>query len=724
MYGVKGAIMNKTLSGIIKAALLTSFINVAAMADFREHFDLGQNYLSQYQYSGAITEFKSALRINYLDTSARIGLINSYLARGAEYANKDRAWKKAANDYRSALFYLKMYPNEEAVRNSSNVISQVASNLNRCLDEINYNRDSQNRYDVAKKLRAEGNFPAAAYEFSQSLGAKNLQKDSFEQIGEIMNVLGNKQRAAEYYKKAVAVAPTDLNLRLLYAKSLDAIKENDDAINEYSYVLERANADNKDILYTLERTFVKKLDETPKNANIHANMGAVLQKEGRFDEALTYYKQAEALDPSNINTRINVGTLYQQKEDYRTAIKAYETVLILYPDNVNANLYRAQCYEKLGETKIAQEGYKKVLALDPNNEIIKAQMLENVKKTSTPVAFVEHVKSNFAQNNPAGILYDYAIELHKAGKIDDAIYMYNEAIKSAENSAEPEMYVNLALAQAQGEKYESAINTLESASVRYPNNKQIKETSKNIANMKTDKLISQAAAFYGNKDYEKAISTYLSINPPTSDIMIGVASAYMELGDRQNAIEYYKKALALKPVDSDIAFYIASLYGEQEDYVNAKDYLHKAITFDKNNTQAVDYLKSIEEMESSNALNDAITKYEAQDYDNSLAMFNSILSKEPENAYALYYRGMIYDTKSERYKAITDLKKAYGLNKEFIICAYMIASNYDALEKYKDAYNYYMEYANSDAPDDDYKKYAQARAEELKKYAESKTAAK
>ena len=42
-------------------------------------------------------------------------------------------------------------------------------------------------------------------------------------------------------------------------------------------------------------------------------MGAILQKEGRFDEALTYYKQAEALDPSNINTRINVGTLYQQK---------------------------------------------------------------------------------------------------------------------------------------------------------------------------------------------------------------------------------------------------------------------------------------------------------------------------------------------------------------------------------------------------------------------------
>ena len=127
-------------------------------------------------------------------------------------------------------------------------------------------------------------------------------------------------------------------------------------------------------------------------------------------------------------------------------------------------------------------------------------------------------------------------------------------------------------------------------------------------------------------------------------------------------------------------------------------------------------------MESSNALNEAISKYEAQDDDGNLAQFNSIISKEPENAYALYYRGMIYDTKGERYKSITDLKKAYKLNPEFTICTYMIASNYDALEKFKDAYTYYTEYANSQAPDDDYKKYAAARAEELKKYADDKTA--
>lgn len=707
--------MKKQFVTLAKLSLIMCLISGTAFADFREHFDLGQNYLANYQYSGAITEFKNALRINYLDNSARIGLINSYLARGTEYANKDKNWEKAANDYRSALFYLMYYPETQATQNSAQAINQVSSNLNRCLDEINFSKSPQNRFNTAKRLRAEGNFAAAAYEFNQSLGNKELQKSSFQQIGDIMKLLGNNPKAANYYKKAVAVGPQDLDLRLTYAKILDSIDQGDNAIQEYSYVLEKTSPENKEVLYTLERTFRKKLEATPKNGNLNANMGAVLQKAGKLDEALAFYKQAETLDPSNINTRINVGTLYQQKEDYRTAIKAYESVLILYPNNVNANLYRAQCYDKLNETKLAQEGYKKVMALDPNNEYIKAQLTENAKKTMTPEQFVAHVKTNLANSNPSGILYDYAIELHKNGKIDNAIYMYNEAIKL--NGNNPEMYVNLALAQAQGNSFDNALNTLKIAQAKFPKDTTITNTSKNIISMKSNNLLEKAAGFYNNKEYQNAINTYLSITPATASTMLGIATSYQELGDNDKALEYYKKAFGLKPADSDIAYYIAVLYGEKEDYVNAKDYLNKSIMLNKDNAKAVEYLASIEEANQSNILNDAILLYEENKIDESFEKFNEILSKDTKNSYALYYRGMIYDTKEKRNEAIADLTKALELNKDLTICNYLIAVDYDALGKYSDAYNYYTAYVNAQVEDDEYKKYAKARAEELKEYA-------
>ena len=85
---------------------------------------------------------------------------------------------------------------------------------------------------------------------------------------------------------------------------------------------------------------------------------------------------------------------------------------------------------------------------------------------------------------------------------------------------------------------------------------------------------------------------------------------------------------------------------------------------------------------------------------------------------------MIYDTKEKRNEAIADLKKAYSLNKDFTICNYLIATDYDALGKYKDAYTYYTTYANSNVQDDEYKQYAKARAEELKQYATNTTATK
>lgn len=60
-------------------------------------------------------------------------------------------------------------------------------------------------------------------------------------------------------------------------------------------------------------------------------------------------------------------------------------------------------------------------------------------------------------------------------------------------------------------------------------------------------------------------------------------------------------------------------------------------------------------------LNEAIGLYEAEKYDESLNLFNKILQTSPDNAYAYYYRGMIYDTKNKKLEAIADFKKALSL---------------------------------------------------------------
>lgn len=680
-------------------------------ASFKEHFDLGQQYLSNYQYSGAITEFKNALRINYMDNSARIGLINAYMARATYNANTEHNYKKAADDYRSALFYMQYYPQKNT---SGQYVPQITANLNACLNQINFDKSPKNRFETAKQLRAEGNFAAAAYEFNQTLADRNLQKESFEQVGDIMKLLGNNQKAADYYRKAIAVSPSDNQLRLNYAKMLDSLGEENAAVTEYNYILGKTT-DNKDILYSLERIYKKKLEASPENADLTSNLGAILQKEGKFDEALMYYQKSEYLNPSNINTRLNVGTLYQQKKDYRTALKAYESVLIVEPNNINANLYRAQALSEMGNEKDAIEAYKKVVSLDPANTEVQSQMLSLLQKTMSTTQFVDYVKKNMPNVDVADLFYNYGLDLHKQNKLQDAITMYNESLKL--NSQNPEVYVNIGIAQNQMGESEKALTTLKSAALKFPNNAQLNEAIKSVTNDIINKHIEIAAAYYNNGEYKKAIEEYSKIEPQNVDSLLGIASCYQSLEDRTNAIMYYQKAFKLKPTDSDIAYYIGVLYAEDNDIENAKAYVGKSIAINKNNTKAIEFMKSLDELIASNTLNHAIELYEAEKYDEALPVFDSIIASDNKNSYAYYYRGMILDSKEKRWNAIQDFKKAYDLNKEFEIVNYLIAADYDALEKYKDAYAYYTKYSSSNAPDDEYKAYAKARAEELKDYA-------
>lgn len=681
-------------------------------AGFKEHFDLGQQYLSNYQYSGAITEFKSALRINYLDNSARIGLLNSYLARGTYYANTDKNYQKAADDYRAALFYMLYYPSANQVKNSSQAIVQVSSNLNKCLSNLNFDSSASNRFATAKQLRAEGNFAAAGYEFNQALSDKSLIKESFEQTGDIMKLLGNNPKAAEYYRKAVAVAPNDTNLRLSYAKILDKLGSEDLAVQEYNYILTKTS-DNKDVLYSLERIYKRKLEESPNDAAVTANLGAIMQKQGNYDEALRYYAKAEYLNPSDINTRINVGTLYQQKGDYKTAITAYDSVLILNPDNTQVNLYKAQSLASLGDKKAAADIYKKIVTREPDNQIAQNELISLVKDTMTPAQFVEYIKKN-NPTNAADIIYNYALDLHKKNKLNESIAMYNEVIKLTPSN--PEVYVNLAIAQGQNKNYDTAIEILNNAHTKFPNNSQVAETMKSIKAQSTDEKLDTAANYFNNKDYTNAINEYLKIKPATSDTMLGVASSYQNLGNIDKAIEYYKQALNLAPVNSDIAYYIAALYADKEDMASAKDYAQKALALNKNNKQARELLNNIGSQIDSQNLEKAIALFDEEKYTESLGFLNTILSSNPKDSYALYYRGMIYDTQQKYKEALADYKKAISYNPDLTIVNYLIGVDYDNLEQYKDALSYYKAFTATYSEDDDFKKYADTRIGELTPY--------
>ena len=79
----------KKLVVMLAVAMMVAGMRANAYDEYQQpvspYYTSGVQYLKSHQYTNAITELKKALRENPNDTSARIQLINAYLARAAYF---------------------------------------------------------------------------------------------------------------------------------------------------------------------------------------------------------------------------------------------------------------------------------------------------------------------------------------------------------------------------------------------------------------------------------------------------------------------------------------------------------------------------------------------------------------------------------------------------------------------------------------------------------------
>lgn len=674
---------NIILGCIFSIALLG--VQSFAFADFREHYELAQEYFHKSQYSSSIDEFKKALRINYLDNSARIGIVNAYLARGTYYANNGNL-SKGADDFRSALFYIKYYPLKDVPTNTYATESSANNSLKYCLDKIGFDYSAESRYNKADMLRTEGLFPAAVYELEQIRNNPKYQKEATAQIADMIKLLGNNERAADYYKDALRLDPHNGPLLLRYARLLDKLGRQDEAVVQYNQALAESDND-KEILYALERIYAKKLEASPRDAELNANIGAIKQKQKDYVNALAYYKRAEEYSNastdinSKINTRLNIGTLFQAQNNYAKALEVYKSILVEYPDNLNANLYTAQCYELSGENSKALTYYQKALALDPTNSQIRKDIVTLKRNSMSPDELLAYVENNSqVDKSMVNIMYDYAMDYHKKNDVDTAIKFYRGVLKVEKNN--PEVYTNIALCFIEKQDYDSAKEILLNAKQRFPNNKIINDTLSDLDSAIVSETNADAYEAFNNKDYGKAL-------------------------------EYYKRALSMNPNSVETLYSIAALYYNQQNWNEAKNYLNRALAINSNHKEAQNLMREVKKVTSQVQLQKGADLFNRGYVDEALTSFKQAITDDDTNANAYYYRGLAYDAKKNYQEAINDYQKALQNDKNLHLVNYLLAVDYDNLGRHLDAKNYFKLFVESYNLKDQYFEYAQTRLKQL-----------
>lgn len=686
---------------------------------FAEHYDLAQQYYKQCRYTNAIGEYQKAMRINYLDNSARIGLINSHLDRATYYINTLKDYEKAANDYRAALFYLEVYATSQTMQNASQITNDVKANLEKCFESTKFDKSAYSRYRKADEIRNNGlnDYAAAAYEFYRAaqIGDNNIIKNANRNIADIIKSrTGNFKRAGEFYSYALKAAPDDSGIHNSYAQMLMKTKQEDLAIIEFNKALE-TSINPKYILINLEKLYSKKMQDNPNSLNAVLNLANILHKQGKEKEALTYYKKAETMSPNNEIVIRNFGTYYLDIDNTNRAIEYFNKALKINPNSSDTYSLLGDLYVK-GRNKLkATESYQQALKLNENNVNAQRGLLSLNADLMTPSELLKLISSNNETPTQSALntLYNYAKELHATDNAAKALTYYEEVLKYNNN---PEIYINMALAYAQNKNEADAVNTLLTARQKFPGNQQIQQRLKEISKDVNNQKYIQASNYFNNNEYQQALDIYLGIKPESAETTLAIAACYKSLNNINQALEYYKKALEYTPNNSDIAYYIGVLYTELENWTSAKIYLQDAIKYNSKNDKAKELLASVIEQNNITLINKVIEKYNSNQHEEALKIISQILTEDPNNAYAHYYRGLIYDTQKNYNLAIEEYKKSYINNPALVVANYLIAIIYDTKAEYPQALTYYKKFVKENKENDEYKAYALSRIIDLKGY--------
>ncbi|MBF0461828.1 MAG: tetratricopeptide repeat protein [Magnetococcales bacterium] len=124
---------------------------------------------------------------------------------------------------------------------------------------------------------------------------------------------------------------------------------------------------NQNRLAEAETAYRQALDTRPDHANTQFNLGVLLQGLHRATEAEAIYRQLLHLQPHHIDGCFNLGTLLQAQKRSPEAEAAYRQVILLQPDHLPAHFNLGNLLQGAHRADEAEIVYRQLLHLQPDH---------------------------------------------------------------------------------------------------------------------------------------------------------------------------------------------------------------------------------------------------------------------------------------------------------------------------------------------------------------------
>jgi len=240
------------------------------------------------------------------------------------------------------------------------------------------------------------------------------------------NVRARKALADVKHKSGVAPTETLQKLSDLYraqkfadVAALAETQSREFPRSEKLWNLLGAAAERLGDLNRAKHAFCKAAEINPKRASGHANIGAILERQGLFDEALPHFSQALHLAPATPKYLLFRGNALFALENFADAITDLEACVELDPNNHKAQQLLGDARRKSGRPASAASGLLDAVKLleadslqNPGNAGIHTQLAETYESLANAYC---------AEDNKDAAIAAYEKALHLNPKSEAAL---------------------------------------------------------------------------------------------------------------------------------------------------------------------------------------------------------------------------------------------------------------------------------------------------------------
>lgn len=680
---------------------------------FKDRVELADQERLSGDFIGALIEYGEAVKIEE-DPKLRIKMGDIYRVRD-ENDKAINQYQTAARVADSAEIEVKLGQAFQAKKDVPNAIAAYAKALQLKADDpdvldalvagweeaLKENPLApENHIGLGQAFQYRGDFGQAAEEFKQAIRlSPGRQNQTAERL---LANLPRAQRQATVDKHLNA--GVDLQSRKLY----------DQAEQEYKIALEadRSNPSvwlNLGTLYQAQEKYdlavsaynqCLKLEpgnsaaqqglktagaaQTDKVITDATTAGALLFKQGRYDEAVAKYIAVLKINPKDAESHYNLGTAYQAKKDFDAAIGEYRQAIAIDPDKADYGKALAAALDAKAQPVIdaavtkhkqkdyagAIELYQQALTMRPANASLWYDL-----------ASAQYAKQDYLSARES---YQRALAIDRKHQIDDLYFIatIDEHYGKGDDSLK---------------EYRQYLG--EAASGRYASltKERIAALAKNINDTIRIKSESELAQI---KEAEDAASQAVKLQ---------------QSGSLDQALALYQKAISLQPKNADYIYGLGTVYQAKQNADQAIDSYQKALQIDPNNKDYKNALAQATALKVDPIIDQGVTKQTANDLNGAIALYNQALELAPRNARAHTNLGTAYQQLDDFQKARGFYQSAYELDpKSEVGDLYLMATIDENNNQGAKALGEYQRYIK-EAPAGQYQEQARTRISALNK---------